>query len=75
MTTYFFDIRDRGRLIEGTAGIDLSDDALAIQEATLIIWQILSDAAAEGRIGNVTVSIRTATGACVYEASTSPADE
>ena len=75
MTTYFFDIRDRGRLIEGTAGIDLGDDALAIQEATLIIWQILSDAAAEGRIGNVTVSIRTATGACVYEASTSPADE
>jgi hypothetical protein len=72
LTTYYFDVRDRGRLVKGTAGIDLSDDALAIHEAAMIVWQVLSDASAEGRIGNVTVSIRTETGACIYEASTFP---
>ena len=75
MTTYYFDVRDRGRLVTGTAGIELSNDALAIHEATMIVWQLLSDASAEGRIGDVTVSIRTETGACIYEASTSPVNE
>ena len=75
MTTYFFDVRNRGRLVKGTAGIALSNDALAIHEATMIVWQLLSDASAEGRIGDVTVSIRTETGACIYEASTSPVAE
>ena len=70
MTTYYFDVRNCGRLLKGTAGIELSDDAIAIHEATIIVWQLLSDASAEGRIGNLTVSIRTETGACVYEAST-----
>lgn len=72
---YFFDVRDRGVHIRGTAGIDLDNDALAIREATLIVWQLLSDASAEDRIGSVTVAIRTGTGACIYEASTSPVDE
>lgn len=75
MATYFFDVRDRERQVDGTAGIELGDDTLAIREATMIVWQLLSDASAEGRIGNVTVRIRTATGACIYEASTSPVDE
>ena len=75
LTTYFFDVRNRGRLVKGTAGIKLSNDALAIHEATMIVWQLLSDASAEGRIGDVTVSIRTETGACIYEASTSPVAE
>jgi hypothetical protein len=75
LTTYYFDIRDSGRLVRGTVGIDLSHDALAIHEATLIVWQLLSDASAESRVGHVAVSIRTETGACIYEASTSPANE
>ena len=75
LTTYFFDVRNRGRLVKGTAGIALSNDVLAIHEATMIVWQLLSDASAEGRIGDVTVSIRTETGACIYEASTSPVAE
>ena len=75
MTTYYFDVRDRQRQVDGTTGIELSDDTLAIKEATMIVWQLLSDASAEGRIGNVTVRIRTETGACIYEASTSPVDE
>ena len=70
MTTYYFDVRDRGRLVKGTVGIDLRHDALAIHEATLIVWQLLSDASAEGCVGDVKVSIRTETGACIYEAST-----
>lgn len=61
--------------MKGTVGIDLSDDALAIHEATMIVWQLLSDASAGNRIGNVTVSIRTETGACIYEASTSSAEK
>ena len=75
MATYFYDVRDGGRSVKGTVGIDLNDDASAIHEAAMIVWQILSDASAEGRVGNVTVSIRTEAGACIYEASTSPVDE
>ena len=75
MATYFYDVRDGGRPVKGTVGIDLNDDASAIHEAAMIVWQLLSDASAEGHVGNVTVSIRTATGACIYEASTSPVDE
>ena len=72
MAPYFFDIQDRDRHVHGTVGIELGDDALAIHEASLIVWQLLSDAAAEGRIGNVSVSIRTGTGACIYETSNAP---
>ena len=50
--------------------MDLPDDGQAIREATLIVWQLLSDAGAEGRAGRVAISIRTEVGACVYEAST-----
>lgn len=71
MARYFFDVRDRERRVRDTAGIELGDDALAIREATLIVWQLLSDAAAEDRVGSVSISIRTETGACLYEASTS----
>jgi hypothetical protein len=75
LTTYYFDIRDRGRQIKGTVGLDLSHDTLAVQEAMMIVWQLLSDASAQNRIANVAVSIRTDTGACIYEASTSPVNE
>ncbi|RYB07112.1 DUF6894 family protein [Lichenibacterium ramalinae] len=75
MARYFFDVRDRGRRIRDDAGMDLSDDAQAIHEATLVISQLLADAAAEGRVGSISVEIRSETGACLYEASTSLASE
>ena len=71
MTRYFFDIRERGRRVRDTIGVELDDDALAIHEATLIIWQLFADASAEDRVGTVSISIRTENGACLYEASTS----
>ena len=55
--------------------MEVPDDAHAIHEASLIIWQLLATARAEGRPGAVSVSVRTETGACVYETSTSADDE
>jgi hypothetical protein len=75
MPRYFFDVRDRGRRLRDTTGMEVADDAHAIHEASLIIWQLLAKARAEGRLGPVSVAVRTETGACLYEASTSTEDE
>lgn len=75
LTRYFFDVRASDRTVRDASGMDLRDEAHAIHEATLIIWHLLEDASAEGRVGNVSVSIRTETGACLFEASTSPVGE
>lgn len=71
MPRYFFDVYDRGRRLRDDIGMDLSDEGSAIHEASLIIWQLLENARAEDRPGPVKVGIRTATGACLYETSTS----
>ncbi len=70
MGRYFFDVQASDRRVRDAAGMDLPDDGQAIREATLIVWQLLSDAGAEGRAGRVAISIRTEVGACVYEVST-----
>ena len=74
MPRYFFDVRDRGRRLRDTTGMEVPDDANAIHEASLIIWQLLATARAEGRPGAVSVSVRAETGGCVYETSASPDD-
>lgn len=58
-----------------SVGMDLSDEAQAIHEASLIIQQLVEAASAECRPGTVAVGISTEAGAFLYEASTSPADD
>ncbi len=70
MPRYFFDVRDRGRRVCDEIGVNLQDEANAICEASQIIWQLLQQAQAERRPGAVSVSIRTETGAWLYETST-----
>ena len=75
MARYFFDVEAGDRSVHDRSGMDLHEEGHAIREATLIVWQLLSDASAEKRTGRVSVRIRTEAGACVYEASTSPAGD
>jgi hypothetical protein len=70
MPRYFFDVRDRGRRIRDAIGLELTDDAHAICEASHIIFQLLETASVDGRPGFVSVSIRIESGASFYEAST-----
>ncbi len=55
--------------------MNLPDEAHAIHEATLILWQLLEDALAENKPGPVSVGVRTETGACLFETLTSPVDD
>lgn len=75
MARYFFDVQAPNRRVRDDLGLDLQDEVEAGHEAALIVWQLLSDVTAQGCIGNVSVTIRTETGARVHETSTSPADD
>ena len=75
LARYFFDVQVDDRCVRDISGMDLRQEGHAIREATLIVWQLLSDASAEKRTAKVSVRIRTEAGACVYEASTSSAGD
>ena len=70
MPRYFFDTQERRRRIRDEIGLDLRDEATAISEASMIIFQLLEKASAERKPGAVAISIRTESGDCLYEAST-----
>ena len=67
MPRYFFDVRERGRRLRDTSGMDLDGVAQAIREATVIVEQM----SAAARPGTVSVSVRDEGAACLYEASIS----
>ena len=62
-----FDVRERGRRLRDTSGMDLDGVAQAIREATVIVEQM----SAAARPGTVSVSVRDEGAACLYEASIS----
>ena len=72
LAKYFFDVRALGRRVRDDSGLCLHDEAQAIHEATQIVWQLLADASAAGRTEGVSVSIRTESGACVFDVSSLP---
>lgn len=75
MARYFFDVRDRGRTVRDAFGMDLHDEAQAIHETSLLIEHLSEIAQVEGRLGTISVFIRSDRNICLYEASTSLAGD